>query len=193
MSIENLSGKAFGQYQLRQLLGAGGMGAVYLGYQANLKREVAVKVLSVTLAQQTDYVERFTREAQTAAALEHAHIVPVYDYGTQDGISYVIMRLLTGGSLAERLTLRAESDNPLPTLAEVADVMKKLASALDYAHSKGVIHRDIKANNVMFDDQGSPFLVDFGIAKLTHATSALTGTGVTMGTTVPHGPGAVAG
>jgi serine/threonine-protein kinase len=178
MSVDNLVGQTLGQYQLRVLLGAGGMGAVYRGYQLNLKRDVAIKVLPAALARQPGYIERFNREAEIAASLEHAHIVPVYDYGTENDISYVVMRLLTGGSLAERLHHHGEG----PSLHEASEIVRQLAAALDYAHSKQVIHRDIKANNVMFDDQGSAFLVDFGIAKLLNATSALTGTGVAMGT-----------
>ena len=103
MSVENLVGQTLGNFQLRQLLGTGGMGAVYRAYQANLKREVAIKVLPASFARQPGYIERFNREAEIAASLEHAHIVPVYDYGTQDDISYVVMRYLKGGSLAERL------------------------------------------------------------------------------------------
>ncbi|MCC6614781.1 MAG: protein kinase [Anaerolineae bacterium] len=178
MSVENLVGQTLGQYQLRQLLGIGGMGAVYRAFQTNLKREVAIKVLPASLARQPGYIERFNREAEIAASLEHAHIVPVYDYGTQADISFVVMRLLNGGSLAERLQYRASG----PSLHEVASILQHLAAALDYAHSKNVIHRDIKANNVMFDEQGSAFLVDFGIAKLLNVTSGLTGTGVAMGT-----------
>ncbi len=180
-SIDNLAGQRFGQYEVRDLLGQGGMGAVYRAYQASLRRDVALKVLPPGLAGQGEFLERFVREAQTAAALEHAHIVPVYDYGTYGGLSFVIMRLLTGGSLSDRMAYRQKSGG-LPSLSETATVIRQLAGALDYAHGKGVIHRDIKANNVMFDDQGSPFLVDFGIAKLTTATTGLTGTGVAMGT-----------
>jgi serine/threonine protein kinase len=188
MGFQNLSGQTFGQYELRDLLGEGGMGAVYRGFQATLKREVAIKVLTPLLTKQPGYAERFTREAQIAASLEHAHIVPVYDYGTQtvEGlsapISYVVMRMLTGGSLADRLYSETGEEKPLPSLAQTAEILKQIAGALDYAHSKGVIHRDIKSSNVMFDEQGSAFLVDFGIAKLTTATSGLTGTGMAMGT-----------
>jgi serine/threonine protein kinase/formylglycine-generating enzyme required for sulfatase activity len=182
MSIHNLAGQTLGQYELRELLGAGGMGAVYRAYQPGLQRAVAVKVLSPSLAEQAGYIERFTREARTAAALEHAHIVPVYDYGTQRDISYVVMRLLPGGALSERLEQRVGSDKPLPSLGETAELLKQVASALDYAHSQGVIHRDIKPSNIMFDSQGGAYLVDFGIAKLAEATSQLTGSGVAMGT-----------
>ncbi len=182
VNIRSLAGQKFGQYELRQLVGMGGMGAVYRAYQTPLKREVALKLLPPMFAAEAGYAERFLREAQTAAALEHAHIVPIYDYGTQDGINYVVMRLLTGGSLAERLVLSENSDHPLPALPETAQVIRKLAAALDYAHRRGVVHRDIKASNVMFDDHGEPFLVDFGIAKLMNDTTSLTGTGVSMGT-----------
>jgi oligopeptide transport system substrate-binding protein len=182
MNREDLTGLTLGQYELREKLGAGGMGTVYRAYQANLKRIVAIKVLPADLSQSPGYLERFNREATTAASLEHAHIVPVYDYGTQRNISYVVMRLLTGGSLSARLAQRAGERNPLPSLGETADLLKQLASALDYAHSQGVIHRDIKPGNVMFDNQGDAYLVDFGIAKLLESTSRLTGTGMTMGT-----------
>ncbi|MBZ0278681.1 MAG: serine/threonine protein kinase, partial [Anaerolineae bacterium] len=185
MSIENLSGRQLGKYQLKKLLGIGGMGAVYQAFQTDLKRYVAIKVLPPAFAQEPGYAERFDREAQTAARLEHSHIVPVYDYGVQDGITYVVMRLLTGGSLVDRIQERQKNNAPLPSLREIADILKQLASALDYAHSEGVVHRDIKASNVMFDNQGSAFLVDFGIAKLVNATSALTNltsAGAAMGT-----------
>jgi serine/threonine-protein kinase len=182
LSIDNLTGQMLGQFEIRELLGMGGMGAVYRANQPSLRREVALKVLPPSLAQQREFIERFTREAQTAAALQHAHIVPIYDFGTHSGLSYVVMRLLTGGSLAERLSHRLAGGGGLPSLPETAEVLKALGAALDYAHSRGVIHRDIKTNNVMFDDQGSPFLVDFGIAKITTATTGLTGTGMTVGT-----------
>jgi serine/threonine-protein kinase len=152
VSVQNLSGQTLGQYELRELLGAGGMGAVYRAFQSGLDRFVAVKVLSAALVTDKDYIERFTREAKTSAALEHPHIVPVYDYGTQGGISYVVMRLLTGGSLAERLTHSRDTGRPLPSLDETASIIKQLAGALDYAHGRGVIHRDIKTSNVMFDE-----------------------------------------
>ena len=101
MGIENLTGRTLGQYQLRERMGTGGMGTVYRAYQASLKREIAIKVMSPMLAAQPNYMERFNREAQTVAALEHPHIVPIHDYGSQNGISYVVMRLLTGGCKQE--------------------------------------------------------------------------------------------
>nr|PZN53380.1 MAG: hypothetical protein DIU68_12730 [Chloroflexota bacterium] len=134
------------------------------------------------LAQQPGYIERFTREAKVAARLEHPHIVPVYDYGSENGITYVVMRLLAGGSLGQRLESRRAGKAPLPGLPEVATLLTQLAGALDYAHSEGVIHRDIKPNNIMFDSRGVPYIVDFGLAKLLDTQDALTRSGQTLGT-----------
>ncbi|HEX3054011.1 MAG TPA: serine/threonine-protein kinase, partial [Aggregatilineaceae bacterium] len=177
MGMANLSGTILGQYELRDLIGIGGMGTVYRGFQAGLRREVAVKVMSPQLALHPGYLERFNREAQTAASLVHHHIIPIHDYGTQQGYSYIVMRLLTGGTLAQRM-----EQGSLPSISETVELLKQLASALDYAHSQGVIHRDIKPSNIMFDNQGTAYLVDFGIAKLTEATQALTSSGTAMGT-----------
>src|SRR5947207_11398301 len=103
MNITTLTGLTIGQYTLKEKLGAGGMGVVYRAHQDNLGRDVAIKILPPMLASQEGYAERFTREARTAASLEHTHIVPIYDYGTQQELSYVVMRILTGGSLAQRM------------------------------------------------------------------------------------------
>ena len=177
MNFDNLVGHTFGQYELQDRLGAGGMGAVYRASQRSLKRLVAIKVLSPAIAEQPGYLERFNREAEVSAALEHKHIVPVYDYGVEQNTPYIVMRLLTGGSLAQRLQQAALAGRSLPTLYETSNLLKQLASALDYAHSRGVIHRDIKPGNVMFDNLGDAYLVDFGIAKLLDAMTDLTGTG----------------
>ncbi|MFZ2879413.1 MAG: serine/threonine-protein kinase, partial [Phototrophicaceae bacterium] len=181
MGFENLSGRTFGQYELRELLGVGGMGSVYRAYQTGLDRQVAVKVLPRALASEPGYVERFIREARTAAALEHPHIVRIYDYGTQGDVSYLVMALLRGGSLSARLAQREEQKQARASLGEVSDMLNQIASALDYAHNEGVLHRDIKPANIMFDNQGRSYVTDFGIAKLMGATTALTGTGVAMG------------
>lgn len=188
MSSQDLTGHTLGQYELRELLGRGGMGAVYRAYQRTLKRAVAVKVLPAALAADADFVARFTREAETAASLEHPHIIPVYDYGVESGTSYIVMRLLSGGTLADRMAQREASGAPLPSPGEIARLLSQLASAFDYAHQQGVIHRDIKPSNIMFDTHGNAFLVDFGIAKLLEHTSALTATGAVLGTPLYMAP-----
>jgi serine/threonine-protein kinase len=181
MGFENLTGQTLGQYELKELLGVGGMGAVYRAWHAALQREVALKVLPLTLASEPGYIERFIREARTAARLEHPHIVRIYDYGTQGDISYLVMALLRGGSLSQRIQQRAEKQIRPPSLGEVAEMLNQIASALDYAHHEGVLHRDIKPANIMFDRRGLAYLSDFGIAKLMGANTALTGTGIAMG------------
>ena len=182
MSANNLSGSTLGNYELRQVIGVGGMASVYQAHQKNLERLVAVKILSQALTHEAGYAERFNREARTAASLEHSNIVPVYDYGTHDQITYVVMRLLTGGTVGERLSHQQQNNLPPPSLSEVTQLLRQVASALDYAHSLGVIHRDIKPSNIMFDNRGTPYVVDFGIAKLLEASANMTSTGMVMGT-----------
>jgi serine/threonine protein kinase len=169
----------FGQYELREQVGKGGMGTVYRAYQSTLSREVAVKILSIFLATDKD-LKRFQYEAKVSATLEHPNIVPVYDFGTHDEVHYVVMRLLTGGSLSQRVGVAAREKFPQMSLEEIAEVTLQLASALDYAHGKGIIHRDVKPANILFDDHNVPYLVDFGIVKLIDSTS-LTGSDEVVG------------
>jgi serine/threonine protein kinase/sugar lactone lactonase YvrE len=182
MAIQRYVGQTVGGCKLLQLVGAGGMGAVYRATQISLNREVAVKVMAPELLRASSFANRFEQEAKIAASLDHIHIVPVYDYGIKDDISYVIMRMLTGGTLAQRVAQIMQTENALPSLSETAHLLQQLGGALDYAHSKGVIHRDIKTTNVMFDTQGNAFLVDFGIAKLVLNTSGFTTTQGVIGT-----------
>lgn len=178
MDTQDLSGKTLGQYQLEALLGAGGMGAVYRAYQINLNRAVAIKVLPSGLGANPDFALRFRREAQTVAALQHPHIIPIHDYGSEGTLTYIVMPLLSGGTLADRL-----KDGAHFSLPAVVDLLKKLASALDHAHYSGVVHRDLKPANIMFDAHNTPFLVDFGIAKILSGTETLvTQQGATIGT-----------
>jgi serine/threonine-protein kinase len=177
----DLTGTTLGKYELRELLGTGGMGAVYRAYDDSLKREVAIKVVNLGMGG-AELQARFIREAQTAARLEHSHIVRVYDYGIERDINYVVMQYLNGGSLAERMREAGFQGRSRASLTEVALLLEHLASALDYAHTQGVIHRDIKPQNIMFNNQGQAFIVDFGIAKILTDASNLTGTSTTVGT-----------
>jgi len=154
------------------------MGDVYLAVDTSLDdREVAFKVLRDT--SQQNYQERFFREATTAAKLQHAHIVPVYDYNIEDGVHYIVMRLMTGGTLESHLNSHYLS------LDATDQLLKQLAAALEYAHRRGVVHRDIKPSNTLFDDDNSAYLADFGIAKLIDVTSGQT-SGSTLWGTWPY-------
>lgn len=169
--------KQIGRYQLQGTIGQGGMATVYRAYDPNFRREVAIKVLPANLLSQPDLRARFQREAETIAALEHPAIVPVYDFG-EDAESqqpYIVMRLMTGGSLADRL-----QTGPLD-LSETVRLYRQLAPALDRAHARGVVHRDLKPGNVLFDDTDNAYVADFGLAKLTDSTTQLSATGM-MGT-----------
>jgi len=176
--MDGLVGKKLGKYEIRSKLGEGGMGAVYRAYNPDLEFDVAIKVLRTDLQDADINRERFRREAQTVARLEHSNIVPVYDYGTDGGYSYIVMKYLRGGTLQDRV----HPEKPPLTLGETNELLKQLASALDYAHSQGVIHRDVKASNVIFDLEGKPYLVDFGLAKLADQPGLSTRTGLVMGT-----------
>lgn len=174
----SLIGHQLGKYTLTQLLGMGGMASVYASYQEAVKRPVAIKVLPPQLALTPGYAERFIREVELAASLEHPHILPIYDYGTDKGMSYIVMRLLTGGALDARIR-----EFNKPSISEALQVLRQIGDALDYAHRRGIIHRDLKSSNVMFDSEGNAYLADFGIAKaLDGNTTGLTGTGQVVGT-----------
>ena len=158
-----------GRYKITAELGRGGMSTVYSAHDPISNRDVAVKILPRELLHDPMFRARFEREAQTIATLEHPAILPVYDYGEADGQPFFVMRLMTGGSLADRL-----SKGPLP-LAEAARIISTIAGALDEAHHRGIIHRDLKPGNILFDQHNDPFLADFGIAKLSEAGATLTG------------------
>ncbi|MFN8372241.1 MAG: BMP family ABC transporter substrate-binding protein [Anaerolineae bacterium] len=182
MNVNDLTGQTIGQYTLRTPLGQGGMGVVYRAWQHGLEREVAFKILPLETDTDTELVKRFIREAKIVAKLEHPHIVPVYDFGTHEfdpdhKVSYIAMRLLSGGSLSDQLK---QGKRYAP--AEAAALMQQLAGALDYAHAKGIIHRDIKPSNIMFDEHGTGFLVDFGIAKPQDDLAEITSMGQIVGT-----------
>src|SRR5258705_7364856 len=163
-------------YDVLAELGRGGMGTVYRARDRHLDREVAIKVLPFALAFDRDLVARFEREARTAAQLEHPHIVPIYRVGRSGQVIYFAMQLLRGVSLSTRLRTGARM-----TAAEVRRVLSETASALGHAHLRGVVHRDIKPDNVMLDPDGRSTVTDFGIAR-SAAESRLTATGTSVGT-----------
>ncbi len=154
----------------------------------NLKRRLAVKVLSPDLITSRTVLDRFRREAETVAQLSHPHIVPLHFIGQKDGLLYLVMECIDGGSLADRI----EKEGRLPP-AEVARILREVASALDYAHKRGVIHRDIKPHNVLMEaETGRSLVTDFGIARTAEGGS-LTATGMLVGTPAYLSPEQVAG
>jgi serine/threonine-protein kinase len=152
-----------------------------------VNRQVAVKVLPRQITFDPQFRTRFQREAEVVAALEHDSIVPVYDFGEHDDQPYIVMRYLSGGTLADRLR-----NGPLPP-AEISKLYARIGAAVDYAHRTGVIHRDIKPGNILFDSQGGAALSDFGIAKISESTSAYTATGGIVGTPAYMSPEQVQG
>jgi len=174
--MNNLIGQHLGPYRILEQIGMGGMATVYKAYQPAMDRYVAIKVIASHFAQDETFLRRFRREARAVAQLEHAHILPVHDYGEAEGRPYLVMRFLEAGTLKERMAKGA-----LP-LSEVNRIIGQVGSALDYAHRMGVVHRDVKPTNVLLDAEGDTFLTDFGLAKMLESSAQLTETGVGIGT-----------
>src|SRR5258708_4863407 len=177
------AGTKLGKYEVRRLLGQGGMGAVYEALHLEMGKPVAVKTLSAMVAAVPGAKARFLREAQLTSRVRHPHIVDVTDVGTESGVAFLVMELLSGEDLSQRL----ERTGPLPAEA-LADIMLPVCSAVIAAHQEGVIHRDLKPQNI-FLSKGSrgihPKVLDFGISKQTNdVAGALTRTSAMIGT--PH-------
>jgi tRNA A-37 threonylcarbamoyl transferase component Bud32 len=172
----SLIGRKLGKYEITELIGHGGMATVYKGYQRDIDRHVAVKVMPPHPGQDSNYVERFRLEARTVARLQHPHILPIYDYGDENGILYLVMALAEGGTLSDLIRRGPMAPE------EVERLMRQVTSALDYAHRQGIIHRDIKPDNIMLNREGYTLLGDFGIVKIIEGSSGMTVTGGLVGT-----------
>jgi len=182
----SLSGLVIGHYEVQESIGRGGMAEVYRGRHLRLGRTVAIKVLPASLASEADFRERFEREARAIAALKHPNIVQVFDFGDFEGMPYMVMEYVAGKDLARRLR-----DVPRLPLLQAVRMMEGVASALDYAHGQGLVHRDVKPSNVLLeplgiyseagDEQVRAILTDFGIAKIVAGGGRST-TGGALGT-----------
>ncbi len=185
MNAEALIGTVLGTCILQRLIGQGGMGAVYLAQQSRPRRQVAVKVLlpaaKLKPHQLAAFLERFRRETDAAASLEHPNIMPVHEYGERDGLAYLVMPYISGGTLRDVM----EREGPM-SLEKAAFYLDQVAAALDFAHARGVIHRDIKPANILLTPEGRLLLTDFGLVKVIAdgqaAQTRLTGEGAPVGT-----------
>jgi len=169
-------GENIGPYRIVEQLGQGGMATVFKAYHASLDRYVAIKVLHPAFNQDQNFEARFQREARVVAKLEHANIVPIYDYAEHEKRPYLIMKFIEG------ITLKARMDmGPLKT-DEISMIVDKVGSALSYAHKQGVLHRDIKPSNVLLAENGQVFLADFGLARMAQSGESTLSSDMVMGT-----------
>jgi len=177
--MQNYVGQQIDRYRITERLGMGGMAVVYKAYDTRLERDVALKLIrtgEIPESQHERIMKRFEREAKAQARFQHRHIVPVHDYGEVDGSPYLVMAFIQGGTLKERMHGPVDWRQAVRWLIPVAE-------ALYYAHQRGVIHRDVKPANILFDEEDQPILTDFGIAKVLETDEAtLTGTGLGVGT-----------
>ena len=172
--MSGLEGTTLGHYHLKHLLGRGGMSEVYLAYDEHQHSDVAVKVIH---KDQTEHVERLQREVTAMKAFTHDHILPALDSGQDDPWHYLVMPYLAHGTLRERL----KTQGPL-TMEEAGVILEQVASALQYAHERGILHRDIKSSNILFRDKQYVYLGDFGLVKVVEERSDITRSGYVMGT-----------
>jgi serine/threonine-protein kinase len=173
----DLIGRSFGNYQITGFLGQGGMARVYRAEQSSMGRSVAIKVVPSAAHDIGGTLQRFEQEVRLIAGLQHPRILPVYDFGQADGWTYLVMRIVESGTLADRL-----AKGPLDAEAALY-ILDQLASALDYAHQRGIIHRDLKPANVFLDEGNNVYLADFGLAKLLgRVDTQLTASGYVLGT-----------
>jgi serine/threonine protein kinase len=172
---DELIGRVIGKYRIEVFLGGGGQAKVYKAYHPALDTYVAIKVLPPYFAAEEGFIERFKQEARVIARLRHPNIVTVYDFGEEQGLTYIVMDYVEGGTLASRLGRPLFLDTAL-------HIVEQIGRALDCAHSQGVIHRDVKPGNVLMAREDWVLLSDFGIARVMETTVRLTRTGVGVGT-----------
>lgn len=172
-------GTTIGQYTLLEKIGVGGMATVYLARQDRLDRLVALKLMHQTFLSDNNFVERFAREARIVASLDHPNIVPLFDFSDEGDQPYLIMKYVRGHTLKRRLNKEG-----VLSLDDILEVIPALADALTYAHSQGILHRDIKPSNIILDDTGTPYLMDFGLARVLQAGESTLSADMMLGT--PH-------
>ncbi|MBN2085402.1 MAG: protein kinase [Anaerolineales bacterium] len=175
-----LIGKTAGKYTLLELLGRGGMAEVYKARHPTLDRYVTVKILHRHLADGEGFLVRFEREAKAVATMRHPHIVQIYDYEAAEDANYMVMEYIDGGTLQDRVFTLAKEKKYLP-VREALAILGQVAEALDYAHERGILHRDVKPSNILLDSSGEAYLTDFGIARILSGAQ-YTATGVMIGT-----------
>ena len=173
-------GTRLGHYRILSLLGRGGMADVYRAEDERLGREVALKAVPPEFARDPERIERFEREVRAAARLSHPNIVTVHEFGRGEGHHFYTMALMPGGDLKARIRANPEGMPP----AEARAVTVAVARALDYAHQQGLVHRDVKPENILFWQDGTPQLTDFGIARAMESGTRMTATGMSIGS--PH-------
>ncbi len=169
-------GENVGPYRIIEQLGQGGMATVFKAYHAALDRYVAIKVLHPAFKEEPNFLSRFQREARVVARLEHANIVPIYDYSEHNGQPYLVMKFIEGQTLKARM-----NEKPL-TKEEAVEIVDAVGSALAYAHKEGVLHRDVKPSNVLLSPDGSIYLADFGLARMAQAGASTLSKDVMLGT-----------
>ena len=179
-SLDPLIGKTIGPYEILEKIGHGGMADVYKGFHSALRRYVAIKFLGRSLQSDSDASLRFQREAQAIASLRHPNIVQVFDFGAFEDSHYLIMEYIEGTDLRAEMDRRKETGHPF-TQKEILHILEQVADGLDYAHRRGVIHRDVKPANILLTEEGQAILSDFGLAMLRNRSTQIT-TGNTFGT-----------
>src|SRR5262245_61811356 len=169
-------GQNVGPYRVTDQLGAGGMANVYKAYHARLDRFVSLKVMHQSFLEDPTFRARFEREAQIVAKLSHPNIVPVYDFSDHEGQPYLVLKYIEGKTLKAVM-----ADGTMP-ISEIIRIMGAIAEALNYAHKQGVLHRDIKPSNIILDSDTTPYLTDFGLARIAQAGESTMSADVMLGT-----------